>query len=320
MTLFPDDVDSERGGHAEPPEPPTIQGEDDAWPIAAAQQSLSSPRLPLELSGLVIEQLSESGGRADLLSCSLVCHGWLHFSRHHLTMRIRSKNAAEFAVFTPLETATMPSTIRHLDISRDQIIVDILPRFKYLRSLKIFYLASQLPCLPSLIELTLTNCHFSSYSSFMGILSAVPSLRNLVLIGLTLSPSDDDRYQLSTRDLDSLYLAWSPDEFRRLIPFRTRRLTLEPPFDVSSDESSISRYLRHLGGYLTYLHLVLHGMLMDPRTQRGNEMSKIDLTAIVRLRHLRISHLDISCICGPLGYRTFSGTHSTRGRADHRCQ
>ncbi|KAJ7723116.1 hypothetical protein B0H14DRAFT_3520129 [Mycena olivaceomarginata] len=264
MTLFPDDVDSERGGHAEPPEPPTIQGEDDAWPIAAAQQSLSSPRLPLELSGLVIEQLSESGGRADLLSCSLP--------------------NSRFS--PPLETATTPSTIRHLDISRDQIIVDILPRFKYLRSLKIFYLASQLPCLPSLIELTLTNCHFSSYSSFMGILSAVPSLRNLVLIGLTLSPSDDDRYQLSTRDLDSLYLAWSPDEFRRLIPFRTRRLTLEPPFDVSSDESSISRYLRHLGGYLTYLHLVLH--------ERGNEMSKIDLTAIVRLRHLRISHLDIS--------------------------
>ncbi|KAJ7937471.1 hypothetical protein B0H13DRAFT_1852444 [Mycena leptocephala] len=211
-------------------------------------------------------------------------------------MRIRSKNAAEFAVFTPLETATMPSTIRRLDISRDQIIVDILPRFKYLRSLKIFYLASQLPCLPSLIELTLTNCHFSSYSSFMGIISAVPSLRNLVLIGLTFGPSDDDPYQLSTRDLDSLYLAWSPDEFRRLIPFRTRRLTLEPPFDVSSDVSSISRYLRHLGGYLTYLHLVLHGMLMDPRTQRGNEMSKIDFAPIVRLRHLRISHLDISLV------------------------
>ncbi|KAJ7799730.1 hypothetical protein B0H13DRAFT_2390821 [Mycena leptocephala] len=203
-------------------------------------------------------------------------------------MRIRSKNAAEFAVFTPLETATMPSTIRRLDISRDQIIVDILPRFKYLRSLKIFYLASQLPCLPSLIELTLTNCHFSSYSSFMGIISAVPSLRNLVLIGLTFGPSDDDPYQLSTRDLDSLYLAWSPDEFRRLIPFRTRRLTLEPPFDVSSDVSSISRYLRHLGGYLTYLHLVLH--------ERGNEMSKIDFAPIVRLRHLRISHLDISLV------------------------
>ncbi|KAJ7934947.1 hypothetical protein B0H13DRAFT_2305098 [Mycena leptocephala] len=183
-------------------------------------------------------------------------------------MRIRSKSAAEFAVFTPLETATMPSTIRRLDISRDQIIVDILPRFKYLRSLKIFYLASQLPCLPSLIELTLTNCHFSSYSSFMDIISAVPSLQNLVLIGLTLGPSDDDPYQLSTHDLDSLYLAWSPDEFRRLIPFRTRRLTLEPPFDVSSDVSGISRYLRHLGGYITYMHLVLHGMLMDPRTHR----------------------------------------------------
>ncbi|KAJ7865857.1 hypothetical protein B0H14DRAFT_3595885 [Mycena olivaceomarginata] len=184
-----------------------------------------------------------------------------------------SKNAAEFAVFTPLETATMPSTIRRLDISRDQIIVDILPRF-----------------------------------NFMGIISAVPSLRNLVLTGLTLGPSDDDPYQLSTRDLDSLYLAWSPDEFRRLIPFRTRRLTLEPLFDVSSDVSSISRYLRHVGGHLTYLHLVLYGMLMDPRTQRGNEMSKIDFTPIVRLRHLRISHLDISVVFAvPLDIEHFLG-------------
>ncbi|KAJ7920128.1 hypothetical protein B0H13DRAFT_1867904 [Mycena leptocephala] len=202
----------------------------------------------------------------------------------------------------------MPSTIRRLDISGDKLIVDTLPRLKYLRSLKIFYLVCQLPCLPSLIDLTLTNCHFSSYSNFMGIISAVPSLRNLVLSGLTLGPSDDEPYQLSTRDLDSLYLEWSPDEFRRLIPFRTRRLTLEPPLDVSSDVSSISRYLQHLGGYLTYLHLVLHGMLMDPYIQQGNEMSKIDFTPIVRLRHLRISHLDISVVFAvPLDLEHFLG-------------
>ncbi|KAJ7610217.1 hypothetical protein FB45DRAFT_1066383 [Roridomyces roridus] len=80
--------------------------------VSLASDALVAPRLPLELFALVIGNLTDN---SDLLRCSLVCRGWLPFSRGRLRLFIHEDTRLKHLLESPENT--LASTIRHLSLS-----------------------------------------------------------------------------------------------------------------------------------------------------------------------------------------------------------
>ncbi|KAJ7101843.1 hypothetical protein C8R43DRAFT_1244174 [Mycena crocata] len=127
---------------------------------------LAVPRLPPEIIAIVIENLRSS--RHNILACSLVCRGWLAFSRNHLDRCIGGDSAAAFLELIAAPAATLAATLRTLRLLRHDTpirwgVLSMLEKFSSLRSLESY-------------DGTTT---FASYSGLVAFMAQLPSLQVL---------------------------------------------------------------------------------------------------------------------------------------------
>ncbi|KAJ7725434.1 hypothetical protein DFH07DRAFT_970881 [Mycena maculata] len=192
--------------------------------------------LPPEIIARIIEQLSDS--KSDLLSCSLICRGWLPFARNNLEIYIHPHSSSTFIELLASPTNTLGTTLRHLDLLNLNGLLrgplyQVLTMLSSLRYLALWATVGvELPALPWLTRLSLCGTEFASYSGFATFMSNLPALQNLEFMHVTWAAGpDDDQYTFPTLDLLSLYLYWGPTQPIRTILFglRTRNLVLDFP-------------------------------------------------------------------------------------------
>ncbi|KAJ7909070.1 hypothetical protein B0H13DRAFT_2015263 [Mycena leptocephala] len=256
--------------------------------LAPATGRIQSTQLPLELVELIIEELHDSP--RDLSSCGLVCRGWFHFAKSHVTIFLNAQNIPGFLDLVQSPTTTLFSSVRRLIIwvsqEDSQIhlpILQMLPEFTRLRSLLMWCSFPEgLPLLPELTELDLSG-KFGSYSGFVSFMSNLPALQNLALHGVVGDDSPDPHLTFPTLELKTLHWGNGYPVEHVMFPLHTRRLILSFwPILSPNWLRSISKYLHHLGDHLRYLQLNCES------DEQINCVSGLDFRYITGLQHLRI--------------------------------
>ncbi|KAJ6537254.1 hypothetical protein DFH09DRAFT_1283638 [Mycena vulgaris] len=268
----------------------------------------TSLTLPPEIIAIVIETLDK---RNDLLTCSLVCRGWLHFARNNLEISINSESAPTFVQLIASPNNTLVSALRHLDIwCHDSLVLQPLfsafANFVSLRWLSLWTIVPQdLTAPPGLIHLRMLNTEFPSYSGFANFMSDLPALQSLELSSVSWAPGPDDgNYSLPRLELKSLELEW--DETPRMesviFAFRPRKFIVAFPLKpFPSLWSTTSAFLRHLGPDLKHLelydcedhigqHLTLRLRKSRARLTRWlDRITRLDFRSNTGLEQLKIS-------------------------------
>ncbi|KAJ7610195.1 hypothetical protein FB45DRAFT_337137 [Roridomyces roridus] len=248
--------------------------------------STATPRLPLELFGLVIGNLTD---QSDLLRCSLVCRGWISFSRGNLILFIRNTNSATLKQLLESPENTLASTIRRLKLSDAQSFLPSLGCFTQLRSLVLWDMeATEMPDLPSLTHLEIDCIHLDSYTTFLGFMSGLIQLQDLVLIDVSCgndvresAPGALPVFRLRCFEMGG-HTAALDRRFMSTLCTKTLRLSRNP-FRVPASFDLVAQYLRDLGSNLESLQLSKFD------EEHLNAASNLDFSASVNLSHLSIS-------------------------------
>ncbi|KAJ7625955.1 hypothetical protein FB45DRAFT_74023 [Roridomyces roridus] len=250
---------------------------------------MSRPRLPVELTDLAISQLGDDF--SALLACALVCRNWVACSRRHFPIIIYDDKVTSFIELIQNPKTTLPQSTRRLEVAlvlqRDglaELILPFIPTFTALHSLQLSQMRlAEFPSHPTVVELTLSNCHFESWAGILGSVASFPRLRHLALE----TPMWNDSSLLQVQnvapiDLESLQmdLIPRPDNFHVLRP---RKMIFKCFLYSTADAGPTTRYLHVLGRHLTELCL-----------QGPDISSQIDFSRNTNLQRLEIGGVYIT--------------------------
>jgi hypothetical protein len=198
---------------------------------------IADPRLPPELTDIIIGLLSAQGETATLGACALVCRSWIPASRHNIfaQLTITPENISGAADFLASATSTIAPVVTDLilhdvhDCSSLHGITDRLPnvtqltiRAKNLFS-RLIWLSAFAPLLHKLENLHLIHLRFDQHDTLLSLLRRCTRLQSIsckdVWIGymtrasqLSLSRDPWDRDELTPK-LKKLTLSAKPDFF-----------------------------------------------------------------------------------------------------------
>ncbi|KAJ7752895.1 hypothetical protein B0H16DRAFT_1690910 [Mycena metata] len=215
--------------------------------MASSHNATDSPGLLPELLEIVLSELADNP--QDILSCTLVCRGWISLARNYMTICLLPLNISDFLKLIKSPTTTVFRTLRRLKIwapgpSPDcRPMLELLPRCIRLRHLSVTtHFPLELPPLPTLAELKVSGI-FPTFAGFARFLSDLSGLQTLTLDYVWWNDATDTSLPSLDLKMANLRCGTNMLVWHVMLHSRTRDLTLDWDGSSSRPAASTSPHL-----------------------------------------------------------------------------